>query len=561
MNGHFVRTAALLALALVFTAGLTFATVELPHVADELLQSTVRTPGGDSHADVVARLKTDLFMAHYHVRTVGYVVFFVLVGLIAVGFATERTGLATLGAVGVMLPVFAQFASVMFFLAGLGLLNAAWLPVLDISWELQHWGRVVDAPGDLVRWLLGLAGVHSPWPTALLFIGGGILAFLLGVYAWLSARARGKAVADSWVYRVSRHPQYLGWILWTYGAYVLLQRAQYPRRSWGIGASLPWLISTMVIVGVAMLEELDMRQRHGDAYEAYRRTAPFLFPLPHFVERAFALPFRLLFGKARPERRREIAVVLAGYTAVLVGISVVFYAGGLEAARARFASAEDRVAAVQDLATRAREETNWRRRYSLLGQMASFGDPAVDPLLGLLEEDDPQLKAWAAEMLGRVPSERSVPALSAALADPDENLRGRAGAALGAVGNAEAVRALLPLLDDSVPFVRSTALAGLARAGAPEVLVHAPEFLASSEAWIRVGAVQAVGTLGLGEGVPLLSELLQDESAWVRREVVVALLRTGSSAALPALRRALSDEDWEARVYAAEALERLSADR
>jgi hypothetical protein len=32
-----------------------------------------------------------------------------------------------------MLPAFAQFAGVMFFLAGLGVLNAIWLPILDIT--------------------------------------------------------------------------------------------------------------------------------------------------------------------------------------------------------------------------------------------------------------------------------------------------------------------------------------------------------------------------------------------------------------------------------------------
>ena len=119
-----------------------------------------------------------------------------------------------------MLPVFAQFAGVMFFLAGLGVLNALWLPILDMSSELQNWGLVINAPNDFLRWLLGLVGVHSIWPTTILFIGAGILTFLLGVYAWLTARAKGEGVADFWVYRISRHPQYLGWILWTYGAYL-----------------------------------------------------------------------------------------------------------------------------------------------------------------------------------------------------------------------------------------------------------------------------------------------------------------------------------------------------
>ena len=124
----------------------------------------------------------------------------------------------------------------------------------------------------------------------------------MGSLAWLRARSSGEYVAKSWVYRISRHPQYLGWIIWTYGLYVLILSGQYPRRSWGISASLPWLLSTLVIIGVAMIEELNMRRQHGDEYESYRRTAPFLFPLPHFVERAFASPFRILFVLRDPNR-------------------------------------------------------------------------------------------------------------------------------------------------------------------------------------------------------------------------------------------------------------------
>ena len=64
MTGRFsrrgiLRGGALLFLALVFTAGLTFATLELPYYLDGVLQDAIPTPDGDSHVDEVARLKTD----------------------------------------------------------------------------------------------------------------------------------------------------------------------------------------------------------------------------------------------------------------------------------------------------------------------------------------------------------------------------------------------------------------------------------------------------------------------------------------------------------------------
>ncbi len=496
-------------------------------------------------------------MAHFHVRAIGYVAFFVLIGLIAAGFATRRTGLATLGAVGVLLPVFAQFAGVMFFLAGLGVLNAVWLPVLDVSYELQNWGLVINAPNDALRWLLGLAGVRSIWPTTVFFIASGALVFFVGVYAWLAAHARREPVAGSWMYRLSRHPQYLGWILWTYGAYLLLEQMQYPRRSWGIGASLPWLISTMVIIGVALVEELNMRRRHGEAYETYRRSAPFLFPVPRVVSRLFSSPIRALFGTERPERTREVVAIVAFYTVLLVSVSAFFYAGGLDRTLARFASAEARDARIRELVTAVQRESAYRRRYRVMMELAAFGEPAVDSIVALLEGPEPSLRVIAAESLERSRSVRVVPPLCAALSDADENLRYRAAIALGAIGSEDARPALVPLLDDPAIHVRVQALQDLAALGDRHVLERAPEYLEHEIAHVRVGGLAALGTLGSADGVPLASPRLMDPSPWVRREAVLALLRMGSPEAWPALERALADDDWDVRVYAAEALKRL----
>jgi len=557
MMGNVPRSVFLLILTVVFTIGLTFATVELPHHVDQLLQQTVATPGGDSHADAVARLKTELFMAHYHVRTIGYVGFSLLVVLIVVGLSTKRTGFAAVGAVGLMLPVFAQFAGVMFFLAGLGALNTVWLPILDVSYEMQNWGLVINAPNDLLRWLLGLVGIHSRWPTTLFFIGAGILVFLLGVYAWLSARAQGSGVADAWVYRISRHPQYLGWILWTYGAYLLLQQVHYPRRSWSIGASLPWLISTMVIIAVAMMEELSMRKRHGDTYEAYRTSAPLLFPLPRFVERLLAMPVRLLYNKEQPTRKREVVALVTLYTLLLVATSAVFYAGGLKDSFARIASADAQKARVQELVAEVTTEPNWRRQHQLMRQLVSFGDRAVEPLLQLLGGPDPGLRVLAAQFLADVPSEAAIPALIAALNDPDDNMRYRANHALRAVGATEALPHVGQLLDDPEPYLRVDALQTMAALGSEVTVRQAPVLLASPEPWVRIGVVSALGTLGSPSAIPILESHLNDESAEVRREIAISLLRIGGPEARPLLESMLRDDDFEVRVYATEALKRI----
>jgi protein-S-isoprenylcysteine O-methyltransferase Ste14 len=558
-EGASVEKGILLLLAVVFTAGLTFATLELPYLLDGFLQRTVATPGGDSHLGTVAQLKTELFMAHYHVRALGYTAFFLLLGLIVTGFATRRTDWAALGAVGVMLPVFAQFASVMFFLAGLGMLNALWLPILDISYELQSWGAVIDAPNDFLRGLLGFAGVHSPWTTILFFIGSGILVFLLGVYAWLAARARGDGVARGWVYRISRHPQYLGWILWTYGAYLMIELNRYPKRSWGIGASLPWLISTLVIVAVALVEELNMRKQHGEAYEAYRRNAPFLLPLPVWLTRAIGAPFRMVFGKDRPERVREAVTVVGIYGLLLVGASIAGYGGGLERTLAHFSSTSRKADRIERMVAQAATAPDLHaRRYNMLMDVALLGAPTAGPLAELLESPDPALRRMVVDVIGETGLTEAEPALVEALQDQDDGVRHGAALALAAIGSPVARPALVNRLVDSAGVVSTDVFAVLADLGAEEVLNWAPALLEEENGWTRSAAVSALGALGSDSGVPLVGKALSDPEPRVRREAVIALLRIGSPAALPALERALTDSDYEVRIYAAETLKRLA---
>jgi protein-S-isoprenylcysteine O-methyltransferase Ste14 len=546
----------LLLLAAIFTIGLTFATVELPYLIDALLQNNITTPGLDSHADEMSRLKTELFISHFHLRLIGYACFALLVLAIVVGFATRKTGLAAIGAVGFMLPVFAQFAGVMFFLAGLGLLNVVWLPVLDISFELQRLGLIIRAPFDLLMWLFRQVGISGYWPIVYFFLGSGLLLFFFGTFAWLSARARKQDVADFWVYRISRHPQYLGWILWSYGVYLLLLRGMYPRRSWGIDASLPWLLSTLVIIGVAMLEELNMRKRFGDAYETYRRSAPFLFPLPRFVEKFFALPTRLLFNKSQPDRRREVAVVVSLYAVVLIGASAFFYGRGREAT-ASVLSPSWRETRMDELATELVQEPNWRAKYFIARELAAFGEPAVDHFVTLLQNEQTEVRTLAADYLGRIASQRAVPALIAALDDSIADVRGRAAEALGVTGAPECKEPLLRLLDDPESWIRQTTMRSLAQLGAEEILERAEETARDPDMWIRASTVESLGMLGSEEGLPLVIERLSDEEPHVRRSAVVALLKIGSPEAREALVRASQDEDWEVRLYAREALQQL----
>ncbi|MBN2071598.1 MAG: HEAT repeat domain-containing protein [Candidatus Krumholzibacteriota bacterium] len=589
MKGRFLQTAFLFCLAVVFTVGLTFATVELPYRIDHIIQGRVTTPGFDSHADEASRLQTELFIDHYNLRETGYFFFALMVILLITGFATRRTALAAAGAFTFMLPVFAQFAGVMFFLAGLGILNILWLPLLDISYDLQQLGMVIHAPYDLLMWLLGKAGINGYRYIVNFFIGGGLLLFFLGTWAWLIARGGRKKVADIWIYRFSRHPQYAGWIIWSYGVYLLLLRGLYPKRSWGIGASLPWLLSTIFIIGVAMAEEIRMARLHGSKYEKYRLSAPFLFPLPLCIRRLFSVPLRLIFKKEFPVRRREVAAVLSLYTALLLSISALFYMDGTRTISLLFRPAASRQEELEDITRDIEVEDRRIPRYRLAERLRSYGNPSVEHFVRLLGNEKDPVRLIAIDALGKLGSEKTLPVLVGLLDDHSADIRWHATIASGAIfsrlrdkdvaladvdANTKtekipaatremetiyqlAREALAARLDDTESYIRIEAMKSLAYAGSDTIVERAKRYMGSDEKWFRAGTIDALGLLRSEKAVDIILAGLVDDDAYVRRRSVIALVMSRSRRGCPVLEKAAGDDDREVRLYAAEALKRL----
>jgi protein-S-isoprenylcysteine O-methyltransferase Ste14 len=255
--------------------------------------------------------------------------------MVVLGLVWERRGLAAAGAVALFLPVFGHFAASMFFLAGLGMLRVVFLPVLDRSYQLMALGDVVFVPYMALVHPVAMLGIDPRNVVIWAFISVGMAFFISGVFAWFVARSNGRGVADSWVYRVSRHPQYLGWILWSYGLllYVSVHSELYHFKiAYGVPSSLPWLLSTMVIIGVALTEEIAMERRFGESYREFACRTPFLLPLPRWLARTAEAPMRLVLGGRRPQSGADVLLVVAGYTVLLIVLSVPFVVFDLPAA-------------------------------------------------------------------------------------------------------------------------------------------------------------------------------------------------------------------------------------
>ena len=304
-------------LAVLFSLALTFATVEIPRVINHILAGYFTDYNPRYQPQVIEE-----FMAS--VRPIGYALLAVVIALIIVGFVTKKRGLSSLGSVFLFLPTFGYFAASMFFLAGLGILRVEWLP-FGGSANIFRLGDIVYVPYMIPVYLFELAAnIDIRMALAYTAIGSGLFIFVLGTIAWFYGKHRGKETVDFWIYKYSRHPQYFGFIIWSYGVMLLgaLSQVFAGRRYPPI--TLPWLVSSLIIVCVALMEEIDMRKKDSQGYLRYRGSAPFMFPLPKRFASAVATPIKALFKRNFPENRRQVLATFGIYLGITILLSLPF---------------------------------------------------------------------------------------------------------------------------------------------------------------------------------------------------------------------------------------------
>ena len=312
----------LVALAIVYGFGTTFFSIELERLVERTITPHIVTSPGVETLNRQIYSWLDRFMASRHVRAIGWACVALIVLLALVGLITEKRGLASLGSIGFILPIYAYFVMHMSFLAGLGILTSLWLPFWG---DLVRLGDIAYLPYILLVYPFSLFGLDIRRFLAGVFASLGVLVFVLGVLAWFYARFQKKGTADFWIYRFTRHPQYLGWILWSYGLMLSVsQRRDTLLQQTNPGASLPWVLSTLIIVCIALSEEVRMRREHGTEYERYASWAPFMVPLPRFLARLISAPFRLVLRKDWPTTGWDLVWTLTIYTSVVALLSLPF---------------------------------------------------------------------------------------------------------------------------------------------------------------------------------------------------------------------------------------------
>jgi protein-S-isoprenylcysteine O-methyltransferase Ste14 len=301
-------------LALLFTAALIYLTIEIPRVIHEYLLKVFPDYWWWPPPENIESL-----------RPFGYVSFVATLILMFAGFVAKRGRLTALGSIALYLPTFGYFAYTMFFLAGIGILRVLWTPLFDLSPCVLRLGDVVYLPYLLLTlplapifWITGVPGIDASIPLSFVIMALGLVVFILGASTWLYGRFKGFQIIDFWIYKRSRHPQYLGFLLWSYGLLLLVTFVSAPMGGYVPPPSLPWLILILTMVGVALNEENMMVKKHGQKYIRYRDNTPFMLPLPKLLATLITAPARLLLKKNWPENGKEVVYVIVVYGIMLI---------------------------------------------------------------------------------------------------------------------------------------------------------------------------------------------------------------------------------------------------
>jgi hypothetical protein len=543
-------------LAIIFTIALTFASIEFPKLTDDLIHDSidfvnVYTGGGEYQ-----ELKTDYFISHYHIRTIGYISLGVIALMIILGFITERTGWSSLGAFAVFLPVFGHFAATMFFLGGLGFLRIIWLPGLDLSFDIMKLGDAVFIPYRLIIDLFNLAGINLNDILPYIFTAAGLMIFCIGTLQWFFAYFKKIGLAKKGLYKISRHPQYLGWIIWSYG--IIFLPGANMKQSYSISDSLPWLISTLIIIGVAMLEEIKMSRRYGEQYDQYRKSTFFMIPFPKYLCRIISAPFRVFFNKNYPTRKREIISVLGFYFVLLVTLTALLNSAARTTAPGRWEFAETDKRNLTELSKAFIETSNRREKYKISKIMIDKGTAAVPYFIDLIGNPDPVVREFSADALGIIKSNSAISVLLNSLSDKNIKVVYSVLRSLGNYRSEAAVNRLIESLNSGNPQLIPLIAGALVRIGTQSA-VNAVIPLAEKDIIDpNTDLILALSKYPNANAERLILRYMTYDDVKIRRAAVIASRNFPSADIKKTLIKMEADEDMEVRIFAAETLERIN---
>ena len=141
-------------LAIIFTSVLIFLIYEIPALLNTFLSQIF--------PDIHPILYPEEIEAFINmVRPIGYIFLTIIIILIILGFLVKKEKISVSSSFLLFLPTFGIFASSMFFLAGIGILQVIWLPLDTPYFNFLTLGIIVFIPVYLLFYIQLLSKFYS----------------------------------------------------------------------------------------------------------------------------------------------------------------------------------------------------------------------------------------------------------------------------------------------------------------------------------------------------------------------------------------------------------------
>ena len=239
----------------------------------------------------------------------------IMIILVVLGLFIKRFKLSFVSSVTLLLPIFGYLSISMTWLSGLSALLMLWLPIAENYPEILHLGDCVFFPVYMTIY----GGWQFLFPVLIMLIG--IFLFFLGVLSWIRGESSKYEYVSFLIYRYSRHPQYLGYSMATYGMLILIGFRP-GLENWFSVPTLFWLLSTICIIGVAIHEENTLLAMDNPDYRKWRDHTAFMIPFPRFISNLFLIPLKVILKKSWPENDREIVIAQSIYFVLFSILSI-----------------------------------------------------------------------------------------------------------------------------------------------------------------------------------------------------------------------------------------------
>ena len=188
-----------------------------------------------------------------------------------------------------------------------------------------------------------------------------------------------------------------------------------------------------------------------------------------------------------------------------------------------------------------RDETDILVREDISFALMRLGDVAIDPLVDLLQDADPNVRHHAAHTLGKIGNPLVIDDLVGVLQDSSATVVHKTVYALGQIGDARAVGGLVSILGHPNADVQTNLVKTLTDFGA-EAIPHLTPRYQHHDWAVREQVVDILGQIRDQSVIPLLKQALDDVDWRVRLSAVNAIGNYGAEIAQPILKAKLNDQ-------------------